>query len=592
VSPKRRKITENEMRDGDAAACRTGFAAHLVAVLRGAQSSPPPTVVHPILEAAPVTVGRPGDGGRKRSVVRNTVEGVLNELDARYGAGKELRKHNHILRYFEIDPGGDGALMARLSGNDITAGETVGVQLDVQHDMAKRHELRPRWVIVELNADRNVPYDKRMGFSLVRDLVAMHDLRWVSVREIDRIARDQMTNMTFCNWLREKELRLYLATDPTPLIDWNGPRLEHSFRRLLAEWEADKIVERTSKGLKRRFLETGRGWPGLIPFGFRRGPQNFLVVDEEQWDIVHKIYELYLSLRPDGRPFSIRDVEEHFQDEGLDVTYYVVQRVLRDRVYVTGRLQATYKGTDYEVRPILLRRPISQDLYDRAEAQRLGRKGKNSVTPYGYFLLNHILLVHGPCERRHIDGPRTRLSAYVSTNSTRTWEALSYNHTPKATSCALRGVPAPPLEKAVIEALYTLAGDQEVRAAWIANGRGDGQTSIGDLSRSEIATIEGKLTRQRHRRADLLARFVADDSAEGDTLHQYSELAQALEIDIRRLEQRLQRAQHNDQQASDPPDPGSLERRLREELPIVPPFDDPAALRRRVEILAASVAVH
>jgi len=589
VASKRPKITESEMREADAAARRTGFAVHLVSLLRGAQSSPPPTVVHPILEAAPVTVGRPGDGGRKRPIVRNTVEGVLNELDGRYGAGKELRKYNHILRYFEIDPEGDGALMARLSGNDISAGETVAVQLDIQHEMAERQGLRPRWVIVELQADRNVSYEQRMGFSLVRDLVAMHDLRWVSWREIDRIAHDQMTSMAFCNWLRDQELRLYLATDPTPLVDWTGPRLMHSLKRLLAEWEADKIVERTSNGLKRRFLETGRGWPGLIPFGFRRGPQDFLVVDEDQWDIVHRIYELYLSQHPDGRPFSMRNVLAHLQADGIDVTYYVVQRVLSDRVYVTGRLETTHKGIVYEVRPILLRRPIPEDMYARVQAQRYGRRGKNTVTPYGYFLLNHIPLVHSRCEGQMVSGGRTRLSAYLFAHSNSTWEAHRYTHKPKPDTCALCGVPAPPLERVVIEALYALAGDAEVREAWMANGRGDGQTTVEDLTQSEIANIEAKLHSRRHRHADLLRRFVDDDAAEGDALAQYSELARALEIDVRRLEQRLARAQRAVQARAEAPEADVLEQRLRAELPVIPPLDDAAALRRRVEIIRACV---
>ena len=155
------------MLEQDATERRTGFATHLASLLRGASSTPPAPILHPILEAAPVVVGRPGRGGRKRRPVRNTVEGVLNELDARYGPGKELRKHRHILRYFEIDPEGDGALMARLSGNDISAGETVAVQLDVQHSMSERVGLRPRWVIVELNADRNVTY---AGCAGARDL--------------------------------------------------------------------------------------------------------------------------------------------------------------------------------------------------------------------------------------------------------------------------------------------------------------------------------------------------------------------------------------------------------------------------------------
>ena len=115
-SSKRQTITASEMLEQDATERRTRFATHLASLLRGASSTPPAPILHPILEAAPVVVGRPGKGGRKRCPVRNTVEGVLNELDARYGPGKELRKHRHILRYFEIDPEGDGALMARLSG--------------------------------------------------------------------------------------------------------------------------------------------------------------------------------------------------------------------------------------------------------------------------------------------------------------------------------------------------------------------------------------------------------------------------------------------------------------------------------------------
>jgi len=578
------------MLEQDATARRAAFATHLVSLLRGSSSTPPAPVVHPLLEAAPVIVGRPGGGGRKRRRVRNTVEGVLNELDARYGAGKELRKDHHILRYFEIDSEGDGALMARLSGNDISGGETVAVQLDVQHEMAERLGLHPRWIIVELNADRNVAYEQRMGFALVRDLVAMHGLQWVSWREIDRIARDQMTNMAFCKWLRQHDQRLYFATEHSPLVDWNSPRLDHSFRRLLAEWEADKIVERTSRGLRRRFLETGRGWPGLIPFGFRRGPKDYLIVDEDQWVIVERIVELYLSLRPDGRPFSIRDVVDRLLAEGLDITYYVVQRVLSDRVYVTGCLTATYKGRDYAVRPIQLRRPISEEDYASIQAQRGGRGGKNSVTPYGCFLLNHILLVHAPCQENYVKGRRIRLSAQLSAERPTTWQTVGYIHSTRPEMCSIRRLPAPPLERAVIEALYQLAGDEELRATWIANGRGERQSRIEDYTAAEVASIEGKLHRQRHRHADLLARFVSDDHAEGDAVAQYSELASALSIDIRRLEQQLDRARRKQRAQPDASDSDSLERRLREELPVEPPLDDPVALRRRVEILRACVS--
>lgn len=590
-SPKRQTITASEMLEQDATERRTGFATHLASLLRGASSTPPAPILHPILEAAPVVVGRPGKGGRKRRPVRNTVEGVLNELDARYGPGKELRKHRHILRYFEIDPEGDGALMARLSGNDISAGETVAVQLDVQHSMSERLGLRPRWVIVELNADRNVTYEERMGFALVRDLVAMHGLEWVSWREIDRIARDQMTNMAFCKWLRQHEIRLYFATEQNPLVDWNSPRLDHSFRRLLAEWEADKIVERTSNGLIRRFLETGRGWPGLIPFGFRRGPQDYLIVDDEQWAIVELIFALYLSLHPDGRPFSIRDVVRRLRKEGIDITFYVVQRVLSDRVYVTGCLTATYKDKTYAVRPIQLRRPISEVDYARAQAQRAARGGMNTVTPYGCFLLNHVLLVHAPCQNDHEDsGRRIRLSAQLSSRRPTSWRTVSYVHRPRPEKCPVLTLRAPPLERAVIEAIYRLAGDETIRAQWIANGRGEGQSRIEDPTAAETATIEAKLHRQRHRHADLLARFVSDDHAEGDAVAQYSELASALAVDIRRLEQRLDRMRRKDASHPHAVDPTALERRLREELPIEPPLDDPIAMRRRVEILRACVS--
>ncbi|MEO6208321.1 MAG: recombinase family protein, partial [Candidatus Limnocylindrales bacterium] len=588
--PSQRPITAREMLDNDAAVRRAAYAAHLVALLGGHASSPPPTVVHPVLEAAPVTVGRPGGGGRKRRTARNTVTGVLNELDARYGPGKELRKHKHILRFFEIDPEGDGALMARLSGNDITSGETVAGQLEVQHEMAARHGLRPRWVIVELNADRNVTYEQRMGFALVRDLMAMRGLEWVSWRGIDRIARDQMTNMGFCRWLEKKELRLYFATDPQPLVDWKSRKLEYAMRRLVAESEADSIIDRTTDGLLRRFLESGRGWPGLIPFGFIRGPLGFLLVDEDQWAIVEWIYELYLSQLPDGRPFSMRDVLARLKAEGIDASYYLVQRVLSDRVYVTGCLQAHYKGKVYDVDPIRLERPISEEDYARAQAQRAARRGKNSVTPYGYFVLNHVPLVHAQCQETFVEGRRIRLSAQLASDRPTSWQTVRYVHRPRPKMCAVLGLPAPPLEQAVIEALYGLAGDEQLRSEWIANGRGESQAQMEDDSDVREAAIEAKLHQQRHRHADLLARFVADQAAHGDAVSQYSDLAAALAVDIRRLEQQLDRARRSRPEHPTTARSETLEQRLREELPVRPPIDDPAAMRRRVEILRACVS--
>ncbi len=590
MASQRPTITTSEMLANDAAQRRTGFASHVVALLRGRDSTPPPPIVHPVLEAAPVTVGRPGQGGRRRATPLNTLAGVLNELDARYGAGKEMREHGHILRFFEIDSDGDGALMARLSGNDINKGETIAAQLDVQHEMTRSLGLRPRWVIVELNADRNVAYEQRMGFALVRDLVLLHGLDWVSWREIGRIARDQMTNMQFCRWLQEHALRLYFARDTPPLVDWKSRKLEYAMRRLLAENEADAIVSRTSDGLLRRYLEKGRGWPGLVPFGFMRGPLGYLIVDEDQWAIVERIYELYLSTHPDARPFSIRDVLAHIRDEGTDITYYVVQRVLSDDLYVTGRLQATYQGQVYDVDPIQLRRPISAETFARAQAQRAARRGKNNRTPYGYFALNHIKLVHARCQDQWAYGQRLRMSAYLYTHEPCSWETHRYAHRPPSPTCEMGGVAAPALERAVIEAVHLLAGDEDIRKAWINNSRGPSTpVTAVTLSESEISAIDAKLQLQRHRHADLMARFVADDVAHGEAIGQYADLANALTVDISRLEQRLARARQETVLPASI-DHTSLLERLRDELPVAPALDDPAKLHRRVELLRACVS--
>ncbi len=575
------------MLEQEAANVRLRHAAHLVALLGRQESAPPPAVLHPLLEAAPVTVGRPGKGGRRRRIALNTVEGVLNELEERYGEGKELRKHGHILRYFEIDCGGDGTLMARLSGNDINRGETISSQLDPQHAVADELGLRARWVIVELNADRNVAYEQRMGLALVRDLFVLHGLEWVSWRGIDRIGRDQMTNIQFCRWLQKNRLRLYLARDSPPLVDWQTRKLEYAMRRLLAENEADSIVNNTTDGLRRRYLEKGRGWPGLVPFGFMRGPRGYLIVDEDQWEIVERIYELYLSSHPDGRPFSIRDTLAQVRADGLDITYYVMQRVLSDEVYVTGRLQCTYKGKVYDVDPISLNRPISRERFSRAQAQRGARRGKNSVTPYGYFALNHIKLVHGPCQDVWAYGERIRLSAYLSSQHPSAWEKHRYAHSNKSSGCQMGGIAAPPLERAVIEAIHLLAEDEDVRQAWIANARGP--SSVPSRLDAEANAIEAKLHRQRHRHADLLARFVSDDGAHGDAIGEYADLAGALSVEIARLEQRLARAKR----AIAPPpanDRSSLIERFREDLPVVPPLDEPARLKTRVELLRACVS--
>jgi hypothetical protein len=90
----------------------------------------------------------------------------------------------------------------------------IAVQLDAQHSMAERLGLRPQWVIVELNADRKRQLRAAHGLSLVRD------------------------------------------TDP--LVDWKSPRLDHSFRRLLAEWRPTRSSTARPNGLPNTRIDDRR----------------------------------------------------------------------------------------------------------------------------------------------------------------------------------------------------------------------------------------------------------------------------------------------------------------------------------------------
>jgi site-specific DNA recombinase len=103
---------------------------------------------------------------------------------------------------------------------------------------------------------------------------------------------------------------------------------------VFAEFERATIVDRIVAGLERKAAR-GEWAVGSAPFGYVRGDEGQLVVNEDQAALVPVIFDLYVRRRLGGHGVADwLNANGHRNSIGRPWTYSNVVRVLRNRVYI------------------------------------------------------------------------------------------------------------------------------------------------------------------------------------------------------------------------------------------------------------------
>jgi site-specific DNA recombinase len=191
--------------------------------------------------------------------------------------------------------------------------------------------------------------------------------------KLDRFSRSLMHAVQLESELREYDVFLYSVTEQ---IDTTSPTGRFNFRNLAsaAEFERDMIKQRTQIGLNG--LAEDHKWPNdNPPLGYNLTPENRLVIDDEESDLVVDIFEMYLEER------SMPEVADQLNlcgfktRDGNDWSRSLVGNILRNEIY---------RGK-YEVGDIVDHVPeyriISDKIFEQVTEVRMRFQEDNATRP-------------------------------------------------------------------------------------------------------------------------------------------------------------------------------------------------------------------
>ncbi|MGY2052398.1 recombinase family protein [Methylobacterium sp. JK268] len=167
-----------------------------------------------------------------------------------------------------------------------------GFGLDVQERAIRAFALSQGYDLVEIVSDcvsGATPPGDRKGFSRILELAAERAFGILLLYKFDRLARNVLHAVTSVHAMRDQfGVVIRSVTEP---IDTASPMGEMIFTVLasMAAQERQVITERTFGGRKEKATKGGFAG-GAVPYGYQRDKDGGLAVNEEQAEIVRRMF--------------------------------------------------------------------------------------------------------------------------------------------------------------------------------------------------------------------------------------------------------------------------------------------------------------
>jgi site-specific DNA recombinase len=182
------------------------------------------------------------------------------------------------------------AIYIRVSHRD----SLEGYSLEAQERKCREYAAAQGWVVVEVYCDPAITAHHDRRPELQRMLAELRDKRIevVLVLDLDRAFRNLRDQLNAYHDLVQRKVRLASVVDQ---IDTSTPEGIFHFQAkgMMSEW----LVNQISRKVKIAFeeaAEQGRWVGGFTPFGYDRGPDGWLVPNEDA-PIVQRIYIRYVT---------------------------------------------------------------------------------------------------------------------------------------------------------------------------------------------------------------------------------------------------------------------------------------------------------
>jgi site-specific DNA recombinase len=239
----------------------------------------------------------------------------------------------------------------------------------------------------------------------------------VFVVDIDRLTRDPKLGFLLKQIFLENEINLYNSDGTEINLHDESEDLMMGIKFLLSSFELKKMRVRIKRSLERN-VKDGKVMGGpLIPFGYKKGPENKLIINDEESEVVKQIFQLCIEgfstrkisdkLNEEGIPTKRSRVEKgHITIKGRKITDFswrdsVVYTILKNTIYKGER---RYKGNIYPS-PII----IEEEKFELVQRMLTQRNNFKETTNKHFYLLKG-LIVCPVCGMRFYGRKRVDLS--------------------------------------------------------------------------------------------------------------------------------------------------------------------------------------
>ena len=177
----------------------------------------------------------------------------------------------------------------------------------VRQSTTKQASLAWQEDIIRSEADKRshrlerIFYDKasggnseRTGFSLMKESITTKAVDFLYVWRLDRISRNVSDLLDLYDFCSQYGVTIVSIADPITATGDSMARFQISVIGSVAQLQRELIAENQRIGLRRKH-DLGLHLTARVPFGYRYISTDKIVIQEEEAEIVRRVYELYLG---------------------------------------------------------------------------------------------------------------------------------------------------------------------------------------------------------------------------------------------------------------------------------------------------------
>lgn len=344
----------------------------------------------------------------------------------------------------------------------------------------------------------------------------------VVVYDSDRISRDNLEALYFYKRLNDAKVRLICIADN---IDTSDPRSKvlYQMMSLIADWERDMIIGRTSSGMEKRASEGL--FNGGVVYGYTSSNKQLKVVPEEA-KIVNFIFNKYAN-----EQWGYKKIASTLNDLGIRTkknnywTIFAVKTILNNPIYI-GKMKWRGELQNGKHEPI-----INVILWEKAQnVMKLNSHFQDKIHP-GSFPLSGLLKCP-QCGSPMVQGNSSPKYKYYQ---------CSRNKNSGTSACAANLIPKEYAEKTVYEQVFATLQKHNLVEPLINTLHSNSMNEVMNMQQ-QVKKQEADLADLKRKRKELMnwrLREIITEEMFEEEIHDVQQEEQALVKQIESLNQQI-----------------------------------------------------